>query len=261
MHQYDEDDDEPYVVIEKHSGSVGSFLIGIAVGAGVALLMAPQSGAETRQGIRRGARRAGDAARDLADNTRGAVNDRIQQGARRVETRIDSARHAVDLKSSRSRERWTRGARRAAGARGPGAPHRRDEGAYHAGGDVARPVWNRRRVRRLTPRHGRRTSAGARQDGSLVRRAVPFFVRLYWRLRDYAERVWDNSGEDNIFFLAGGIAFNILLAAIPFILLLVTGLAYFLKQTADASASEVNALIDRLLPSWRGRRRRAAARR
>jgi membrane protein len=72
---------------------------------------------------------------------------------------------------------------------------------------------------------------------------------MYWRLRDYAVRVWDNSGEDNIFFLAGGIAFNILLAAIPFILLLVTGLAYVLKQTADASASEVNALIDRLLPS------------
>jgi membrane protein len=77
-------------------------------------------------------------------------------------------------------------------------------------------------------------------------------VRLYWRLRDYAKRVWDNSGEDNIFFLAGGIAFNILLAAIPFILLLVTGLAYFLKQTADASASEVNALVDRLLPTGAG---------
>ena len=43
-------------------------------------------------------------------------------------------------------------------------------------------------------------------------------------LRDYVKRVWDNSGEDNIFFLAGGIAFNILLAAVPFFLLLVSGL-------------------------------------
>ena len=46
--------------------------------------------------------------------------------------------------------------------------------------------------------------------------------RLGWTLRDYAKRVWDNSGEDNIFFLAGGIAFNILLAAVPFVLLLAT---------------------------------------
>ena len=43
---------------------------------------------------------------------------------------------------------------------------------------------------------------------------------------DYARRVWDNAGEDNVFFLAGGIAFNILLAIVPFTLLLVTGLAY-----------------------------------
>ena len=43
-----------------------------------------------------------------------------------------------------------------------------------------------------------------------------------WTLRDYAKRVWDNAGEDNIFFLAGGIAFNILLAAVPFVLLLVS---------------------------------------
>ena len=67
-------------------------------------------------------------------------------------------------------------------------------------------------------------------------------------LRDYAKRVWDNAGEDNIFFLAGGIAFNILLAAVPFALLLVTGLAYLLNQSADRSAETVSQLVDRLLP-------------
>ena len=67
-------------------------------------------------------------------------------------------------------------------------------------------------------------------------------------LRDYAKRVWDNSGEDNIFFLAGGIAFNVLLAIVPFFLLLVTGLAYFLNQSAAASSAEVTRLLDRLLP-------------
>ena len=68
-------------------------------------------------------------------------------------------------------------------------------------------------------------------------------------LRDYGKRVWDNSGEDNIFFLAGGIAFNILLAAVPFFLLLVTGLAYFLRQSAATSSAEVALLLDRLLPA------------
>jgi len=76
----------------------------------------------------------------------------------------------------------------------------------------------------------------------------PLHVRLGWTLLDYVKRVWDNSGEDNIFFLAGGIAFNILLAFVPFVLLLVTGVAYFLRQSPDASSAEVSALVGRLLP-------------
>jgi membrane protein len=79
-------------------------------------------------------------------------------------------------------------------------------------------------------------------------RKRPLHLRVWWMLRDYAMRVWDNSGEDNIFFLAGGIAFNILLAAVPFFLLLVTGLAYFLRQSPAASSAEVAILLDRLLP-------------
>lgn len=73
-------------------------------------------------------------------------------------------------------------------------------------------------------------------------------ARLGSTIRDYAKRVWDNSGEDNIFFLAGGIAFNILLAAVPFFLLIVSGLAFFLNHSTDASTAEALALLDRLLP-------------
>ena len=76
----------------------------------------------------------------------------------------------------------------------------------------------------------------------------PFYVRLGWTLRDYAKRVWDNAGEDNIFFLAGGIAFNILLAAVPFVLLFVSGLATFLNHSADETVADVMAIIDSLLP-------------
>jgi membrane protein len=71
-------------------------------------------------------------------------------------------------------------------------------------------------------------------------------------LRDYAKRVWDNSGEDNVLFLAGGIAFNILLAALPFILLLATGLTYLLpivyKGTIN-STEQIGLFLDRLLPA------------
>ena len=76
----------------------------------------------------------------------------------------------------------------------------------------------------------------------------PALVQLWWTLRDYSVRVWDNSGEDNVFFLAGGIAFNILLAALPFALLLITGLAYLLNQSAESSTQTVSQLLDRLLP-------------
>jgi membrane protein len=61
-------------------------------------------------------------------------------------------------------------------------------------------------------------------------------------------RVWDNAGEDNIFFLAGGVAFSILLAAVPFVLLLLSGLGYFLDQDASQAATEVWLFLDRLLP-------------
>src|SRR5438046_8732707 len=81
----------------------------------------------------------------------------------------------------------------------------------------------------------------------------PFFVSLAWTLRDYAKRVWDNSGEDNVLFLAGGIAFNLMLAAVPFILLLAAGgtllLPYFVHTGQINSTLEVYNPIDRLLPS------------
>lgn len=74
-------------------------------------------------------------------------------------------------------------------------------------------------------------------------------VSLSWTLRDYAKRVWDNSGEDNVLFLAGGIAFNILLAAVPFVLLLVWGLANLLNRSSAEANDVVVRYIDKLLPS------------
>ena len=72
--------------------------------------------------------------------------------------------------------------------------------------------------------------------------------RLGWTVRDYAMRVWDNAGEDNVLFLAGGIAFNILLAAVPFVLLLVWGVALALHNRVEANQLVVH-YLDRVMPA------------
>jgi membrane protein len=78
--------------------------------------------------------------------------------------------------------------------------------------------------------------------------ARSILTRAGWILRDYARRVWDNSGEDNVFFLAGGLAFNILLAAVPFFLLVVTGLTFLLEQDAASSSALITSMLEALLP-------------
>ncbi|HMA02236.1 MAG: YihY/virulence factor BrkB family protein [Gemmatimonas sp.] len=75
-----------------------------------------------------------------------------------------------------------------------------------------------------------------------------FLHRLWWAVRDYARRIWDVAGEDNISFLAGGIAFNLLLAAVPFTLLLLSGLGYLLNESPEQSSSTVWGFIDNLMP-------------
>ncbi len=81
----------------------------------------------------------------------------------------------------------------------------------------------------------------------------PLIVDIGWTLRDYIKRVWDNSGEDNVLFLAGGIAFNLILAALPFVLLLAAGVTYLLPlvvRTGEVNSTQtVFDFIDRLLPA------------
>ncbi len=77
----------------------------------------------------------------------------------------------------------------------------------------------------------------------------PWWITLGWTVRDYLKRVWDNSAEDNVLFLAGGIAFNILLASIPFFLLLITGLTYLAGAVTRLNSSlAIHEFIGRLLP-------------
>lgn len=76
----------------------------------------------------------------------------------------------------------------------------------------------------------------------------PRLVRFGWALRDFSKRVWDNSAQNNVLFLAGGVAFNILLAIVPFFLLVVTGVAALLDRSPAAVASMITAFMGDLLP-------------
>ena len=98
MSEYEWDDDEPIVVIEKSEPGIGTFLAGLAIGAGIALLFAPKSGEETRRDIERRARKVGDQAQDFVSGVTESVGQTLQDAKQSVENRLDSARNAVDLK-------------------------------------------------------------------------------------------------------------------------------------------------------------------
>lgn len=98
MSEYDWNDDEPFVVIERNEPGVGAFIAGLAVGAGLALLFAPRTGEETRRELQRRAKRVGDQAQELVSEVTESVGQTLSQARESVESRIDSARSAVDLK-------------------------------------------------------------------------------------------------------------------------------------------------------------------
>lgn len=66
---------------------------------------------------------------------------------------------------------------------------------------------------------------------------------------DVARRAWRQGVEDNIPFVAGGLAFNILLALVPFVLLLIAGLSFLLGREPVEAAATVTGLVGGLLPA------------
>src|ERR1700686_5032803 len=118
---YDDDEPyngEPYVIVEKREAGIGPFLIGLALGAGAALLFAPQSGEETRRGIARRARRAQEAAQDLVEDVSGTVADKFNEVRETVGERIDATLDAVDDKKRRVSNAFHAGRAAAREARG-----------------------------------------------------------------------------------------------------------------------------------------------
>jgi gas vesicle protein len=139
-------DDEPYVVIEQSSGNFGSFVIGVAIGAGLALLLAPQSGDETRRRLRRSARRVKRVAQERAEEIADTVTDRYEHARRSVEDKLEAARSAIELKR-RQAERAIEAGRAAAHQARSDLERRIAEtkAAYQAGADTVRDTRTRRR--------------------------------------------------------------------------------------------------------------------
>lgn len=86
---------EPFVVIEREEPGIGTLLLGVAIGAGIALLLAPRSGEETRRMISHRARRAGDRLRDAAAEAADSVASQANDVRDRVSDRVGAARAAV----------------------------------------------------------------------------------------------------------------------------------------------------------------------
>ena len=63
----DDDDDRRVVFVERGGSSVKALLLGALIGAGLALLYAPQSGEETRRGIKRRLRKVRAMAEEKVD--------------------------------------------------------------------------------------------------------------------------------------------------------------------------------------------------
>ena len=121
-------DDAQYVLIERDGGgSFGSFVWGAALGAGLALLLAPRSGRQTRNEIRAGVQKLRDRAEDTIRSAQDGVADRIDGVRSEVRGRVDAAREGFEAgrraaKETRQEYEYrTRAARRSGPAAG-GAP-------------------------------------------------------------------------------------------------------------------------------------------
>jgi len=88
-------DEQPVVLVER-GGGVGAFLAGAALGAIVALLVAPQSGAETRAQIRARVRRLREVAEDKLDDLQDAVETGYEKTKASIEAGLQRARRNID---------------------------------------------------------------------------------------------------------------------------------------------------------------------
>lgn len=92
-----------------------------------------------------------------------------------------------------------------------------------------------------------------RQPEVLARRVAAAtggaLLRLLHGAADFAGRVYHKAGQDDIFFLAGGIAFNVLIAAVPFLLLLISAFGFVLPAMVEDPQEAAVEYVLSILPA------------
>jgi len=121
-----------YIVIERDAGggSLGSFVLGALVGAGLAFLFAPQSGEETQAEIKERAQRLREEAESRVRDAQAQLEERLEGARQGVETRVSEVKDAVDHGRQAAQEART------------DLEHRlqRSKAAYRAGIEAAKAV-------------------------------------------------------------------------------------------------------------------------
>jgi gas vesicle protein len=121
-------DEVPYIVVERGSGQIGSFVLGALVGAGLALLFAPKTGAETQEDLKAQARRL-----------KSAAEVRVREAQKQLEERLEVAREGVQARVEGVKDAMDAGRKAASEAREDIELRlERSKAAYRAGVDAAR---------------------------------------------------------------------------------------------------------------------------
>jgi gas vesicle protein len=93
-----ERDDDREIVIHEVGGGFGTFFAGLALGAIVTLLVAPQSGAETRRAISTRAERVRKRASRAMEDLGETVRERYHDAREYVQEEVETAREVIDNK-------------------------------------------------------------------------------------------------------------------------------------------------------------------
>lgn len=99
-----EQQEVPYVVVEKRGSGLGSFLFGAVLGAAAGILFAPKSGEETQRDLKEGARRLRADAEAKLDDLRGEISDVYDRAREDVSDRLREARDEVSVRKRQAEE-------------------------------------------------------------------------------------------------------------------------------------------------------------
>jgi membrane protein len=92
-------------------------------------------------------------------------------------------------------------------------------------------------------------AAGSPSRATVLRRAAGAALRrVLGGWFDFIRRVYQKAGDDDIFFLSGAIAFNVMVAAVPFLLMLIGVFGYVLQRAVDDPQQAAVEYVVSILP-------------